>query len=585
MKKKEGYTSLLQNMTVEWKWIFSYAKKYKFALVLYIFLGVVATVMSLGVTVASRYLIDSVSSKYLINTVVGNVSENILVYALITIGLVVFQHVFQSLSSYVTAVVSSRTNKEIRENIYSHIVKAQWEEISPFHSGDILNRLESDTQTVSNAIISFIPNLITRSVQFFGALAIVLYYDKTMALIALMSAPLMFFSSRFFIKTIRKFSKQSRELNGKVLSFSEESVQNLLTIKAFDLTKEYIKKFGIVLEEHRKVKLSYERFSILMTLFLSLAGVIVSYGCYGWGVYQLWKGQCSFGQMTMFIQLSGQLTASFGALAALVPLAVSTATSAGRVMELTDLPDERDADREKVDEFYEKVKDSGVSIVLDNVSFKYKNGEGNVIEKASFKINPGEIVAFVGPSGEGKTTLLKLLLGIMPVTEGGLFIEAADGEKIKISDSTRRFCSYVPQGINIFSGTIRENLTMAKSNVTEEDLCSVIRATHIDGLIQSLPEGLDTVINERGGNFSQGQLQRMAIARALIKDSEILIMDEATSALDADTESKVLQEIMVSNPMKICIITTHRASMLEYCDRVFRVEQDGGISEVFDHKS
>ena len=585
MKKKEGYLSLLQNMTVEWKWIFSYAKKYRFALVLYVFLGVVATVMSLGVTVASRYLIDAVSSKYLVDTVIDKPGENILVYALITIGLVVFHHIFQSLSSYVTAVVSSRTSKEIRENIYSHIVKAQWEEISPFHSGDIINRLESDTQAVSNAIISFIPNLITRSVQFFGALAIVLYYDKTMALIALMSAPLMFFSSRFFIKTIRKYSKQSRELNGKVLSFSEESVQNLLTIKAFDLTKEYIKKFGSVLEEHRKVKLSYEKFSIIMTLFLSLAGVIVSYGCYGWGVYQLWNGSCSFGQMTMFIQLSGQLTASFGALATLVPLAVSTATSAGRVMELTDLPGEKDADREKVDVFSQKAKDSGVSIILDNVSFKYKNGEEKVIENASFRINPGEIVAFVGPSGEGKTTLLKLLLGIMPVTEGGLFLEAEDGEKIKISDSTRRFCSYVPQGINIFSGTIRENLTMARPDVADEDLHKVIKAAHIDSLIQSLPDGLDTMINERGGNFSQGQLQRMAIARALIKNSEILIMDEATSALDTDTEGKVLKGIMVSNPTKICIITTHRASMLEYCDRVFRVEQDGGISEVFDNKS
>lgn len=576
MKKKEGYASLLLNMTVEWKWIFSYAKKYKFALVLYILLGVVAAVMSLGVSVASKYLIDSVVDK---------VNESIPVYALMTIGLVVFHHVFQSLTSYVTAVVSSRTSKEIRENIYSHIVKAQWEEISPFHSGDILNRLETDTQTVSNAIINFIPNLITRSVQFLGALFIVLYYDKTMAVIALMSAPLMFFSSRFLIKTIRKYSKQSRELNGRVLSFSEESVQNLLTIKAFDLTKEYIMRFGKVLEEHRKVKLSYEKFSIIMTLLLSLAGVIVSYGCYGWGVYQLWNGLYSFGKMTMFIQLSGQLTASFGALAALVPLAVSTATSAGRVMELTDLSSERNADREKVDEFYKKTKDSGVSIVLDNVSFKYKNGEENVIEKASFRINPGETVAFVGPSGEGKTTLLKLLLGIMPVTEGRLFLESADGENINISDSTRRFCSYVPQGINIFSGTIRENLTMVKEDATDEDLCSVIKAAAIDTLVSSLPEGLDTMINERGGNFSQGQLQRMAIARALLKDSKILIMDEATSALDVNTEKKVLEGVMVSNPARICIITTHRASMLKYCDRVFHVEQDGGISEVFDNKS
>ncbi len=576
MKKNEGNRNMLQNMIVEWKWIFFYAKKYKFALLLYILLGVIATVMSLGVSVVSKHLIDSVVDKD---------NETILSYALMTIGFVVFQHVFQSLTSYVTAVVSSRTCNEIRESIYSHVVKAQWEEISPFHSGDILNRLESDTQTVSNAIINFIPNVISKSVQFLGALAIVLYYDKAMALIALMSAPLMFLSSRFLIRTIREYSKQSREVNGKVLSFTEESVQNLLTIKAFDLTREYIKKFGRILEEHRIIKLSYEKFSIIMTLVLSLAGVIVSYSCYGWGVYRLWQGMITFGTMTLFIQLSGQLTASFGALASLVPLAVSNATSAGRVMEMADLPVEQDADSEKADAFYKKTKGTGVSIVFDGVSFKYKNGEEKVIHGASFKINPGETVAFVGPSGEGKTTLLKLLLGIMPVTEGELLLKAGDGETIKISDSTRRFCSYVPQGINIFSGTIRENLTMAKPDASDEEINRVIKAAAIDRLIYSLPEGLDTPINERGGNFSQGQLQRMAIARALLKDSTILIMDEATSALDVNTEKKVLERIMVADPSKICIFTTHRASMLEYCDRVFLVEQNGGVSEIVNKKS
>lgn len=570
MNKKEGYGNLLKNMITEWKWIFSYAKKYKFALVLYVFLGIIVAVMSLGVSVASKHLIDSVVNK---------TNETIFRYALITIGFVVFQHVFQSLVSYVTAIVSSRTCNEIRENIYSHIVKSRWEEINSFHSGDILNRLETDTQMVSNAIINFIPNLVTKLVQFLGALLIVLYYDKTMALIALMSAPLMFLSSRFLIKTIREFSKQTREINGKILSFSEESVQNLLTIKAFDLTKDYIKKFGKLLEEHRIIKLSYEKFSIIMTLILSLSGVIVSYSCYGWGVYRLWQGIITFGTMTLFIQLSGQLTTSFGALASLVPLAISTATSAGRVMTLTDLAVEQDADREKVDDFSKKTKETGASIVLDNVSFKYKNGDDFVIRNASFRINPGEIVAFVGPSGEGKTTVLKLLLGIMPVTEGSLVLESKDGKRINISDSTRRFCSYVPQGINVFSGTIRENLVMAKPDATDDELYSAIKSASIDELIHSLPDGLDTPINESGGNFSQGQLQRMAIARALLKDSAILIMDEATSALDVETEKKVLENIMVSNPTKICIVTTHRTSVLDYCDRVFKVEQSGIISE------
>ena len=571
MKKNEDYRNLLQSIAHEWKWIFCYVKKYWVALVLYTVLGLIAIAMSLGVSVAGKYLIDAVVNKS---------NDTIVMYGVIAIGLAVFQHVFQALSSYVTSYVSSKISNEIREDIYAHIVSAQWEEISEFHSGDILNRLEVDVQAVSSSVINFIPSVITRGVQFLGALIIVLYYDSTMAIIALMSAPLLFFSSKFLVKTIRKYSKLSRELNGKVLSYSEESVQNLLTIKAFDLTKEYIKNFRKVLDKYRETKLTYDKFSIAMTLCLSLVGLVISYGCYGWGVYRLWQGMITFGTMTLFIQLSGQLTSSFGSLAALVPSVVSTATSAGRVMEITELSKELDKEREKAEAFYTKAKEKGVSIVFDNVSFKYKNGENFVINNASFKINAGETVALIGPSGEGKTTILKLLLGIMPVTSGEIYFQSSDGEKITVSDSTRRFCSYVPQGINIFSGTIRENLMAVKKDATDNELRQVISAAVLDNMISRIPEGLETYISEQGGNFSQGQLQRIAIARALLKDSMILLMDETTSALDPDTEKQVLENIMVSNSAKICLITTHRESMLKYCDRVFVVEQNGGISQM-----
>lgn len=570
MKKNEDYGKLLKNMAHEWKWIFSYVRKYKFALVLYTFIGLVAIVMSLGVSVAGKHLIDAVVSKS---------DDTIFVFGVLAVCLAVLQHGFQAASSYVTAYVSNKISNEIREDIYSHIVNARWEEISNFHSGDVLNRLETDVQSVSSAVISFIPSVITRSVQFLGALAIVLYYDSTMALIALLSAPLLFISSKFLVKTIRKYSQLSRELNGRILSYSEESVQNLLTIKAFGLNKEYINNFKKVLESYKETKLAYDKFSIIMTLCLSLVGLVISYGCYGWGVYRLWQGLITYGTMTLFIQLSGQLTSSFGSLAALVPSAVSTATSAGRVMEITALSRELDEDGEKAEAFYKKTRGEGIAIIFDNVSFKYRNGESTVIKNASLRINAGETIALVGPSGEGKTTILKLLLGIMPVTAGEIYLEAADGEKIKISDSTRRFFSYVPQGINIFSGTIRENLTTVRKDATDEELFNALEQAAIENLVSSLPEGLETHINEQGGNFSQGQLQRFAIARALLKDAMILLMDETTSALDPKTEKQVLENIMTDNPAKICLITTHRESMLKYCSKVFRVEQDGGISQ------
>ena len=571
MKRNGSYRKMLRNMTNEWKCIFSYVKNYKFALFLYVFLGLVATIMALSATVAAKYLIDSVVNKS---------NDRIWMFGLLAVGLAIFQQVFQAVASYINSLVSSRIINEIREDIYARILGAQWEEIAAYHSGDVLNRLETDVKVVSNAVVSFVPNLITRLVQFFGALIIVLYYDKTMALIALMGAPLLFISSRFLVKIIRKYSKEGRKINGEILSYSEETVQNLLTIKAFGLTKDYIAKFKTVLEKYRKTKLAYEKFSILMTLMLSLSGLLVSYCCYGWGVYRLWQGMITFGTMTLFIQLSGTLTSSFSSLASLLPLAVSTATSAGRIMELTEMPKEEDSNKENVNRLIKKSKNTGVFVNLKNATFKYKYGKNNVLENVTFKINPGETVALIGTSGEGKTTILKLLLGIMPVTDGEIFVETVDGEKVAVSDSTRRLFSYVPQGVEIFSGTIRENLTIVRPNATNEELKEVIKLVSLESLINSLPKGLDTVVNEQGSNFSQGQLQRIAIARALLKDSMILLMDEATSALDFETEKQILDNIMTSNPSKICIVTTHRESILKYCDRVFKVENDGSVKEM-----
>lgn len=569
MKKSNSYRAMLRNMVKEWKFIFSYVGRYKFALMLYVFFGLVATAVSLGVSVAAKYLIDAVVGR----------DDSVLGFGILVVSLGIGQHIFQALASYVTANLSARTITEIRKEIYSNVVNARWEEISHFHSGDLLNRLESDVSAVSNGIISFIPSVITRVVQFFGSLAIVLYYDSTMAFLSLISAPFLFFSSKFLVKTIRKYSQQSREINGEILSYSEESMQNILTIKAFDLTKTYISNFGKVLEKYKSVKLQYDKFSILMTLCLSLIGLLVSYACYGWGVYRLWQGVITFGTMTLFIQISGMLTSSFSALASLAPNAVSIATSAGRIMEITSFSEETDEDEEKALRILEKSRGRGVSVEIESLSFKYRDAETEILKNISFKVNPGETVALVGPSGEGKTTMLKLLLGILSATEGEIQLEAFDGEKIRVSDSTRRFCSYVPQGINIFSGTIRDNLIAVKPDATEDELYNVIEAAALTNFVNSLPQKIDTPINEQGNNFSQGQLQRIAIARALLKDSMILLMDEATSALDAETEKKVLENIMIENPSKICIITTHRESMLKYCDRVFTVDSEGRISE------
>lgn len=571
MKKRKIDLNLIRTMAKEWKWILGYVNRYKGSIALYVIIGVVATVMSLGSSVASKYLIDAV---------IGRKDSVILKYVCLVIGLAVFQILFQACASWITAVISTKTNNEMRNEIYTHVITSDWEEINGFHSGDLLNRIEGDVASVSSGVINFIPSVFTRSLQFIGSLGIVLYYDKTMAFLALLSAPFLALSSRFLIRTMRKYNKKSRELNGKVLSFSEESLRNIQVIKAFDLTKQYIDNFKEVIENYRFMKLKYEKFSVVMTLTLSAIGLCVSYLCYGWGVYRLWQGAISVGTMTLFLQISGSLTTSFSSLASLAPSAVSIATSAGRIMEVTQYSKEQDADKEKAVSMLKKSKEKGVEVVAKDVSFTYRDGNEAVLKNISFNVAPGETIGFVGPSGEGKTTILKLLLGLVQVSGGRLFIKGADAEELDISDSTRRFCSYVPQGMSVFSGTIAENLRLICADASDEKLMQVLKSADLYDFVMSLPDGINSVIGEGGTNLSQGQAQRIAIARALLRDSKILIMDEATSALDIETEIRVLENIMVSDPTRAVVITTHRESMLRYCDRVYRIDSDGVLVQI-----
>lgn len=567
MRKPKEYTSLLRSMSGEWKWLLRYISRYRLEIFLYVVIGLLGIGMGLGSSVASKHLIDAV---------VLHSNDTIVVTAAMVIGLAVSQVFINAGTSRISSVVGTRINNEIRSNIYEHIVLSRWEDINKYHSGDLINRLEGDVNTVSNSIISFIPSVFTRCAQFFGCLIIVLYYDPTMVFFALMSAPFLFLSSRFSTKMMRKYNLQSREMNGKIISFGEESMQNLQTIKAFDLTRKYTNNFKVLLGSYRKMRLDYDKFSIIMSICMSIIGLVVSYSCYGWGVYRLWQGAISYGTMTLFLQLSGQLTTSFSSLVSLVPAAISIATAAGRVMEVTKLPCENDLEKEKAEGMLKTALEKGITVSAKNVTYTYDGGEQAVLNNVDFTVSPGETIAFVGPSGEGKTTLLRLVLGLVEPDSGKMQMET-DGEIINISDSTRRFCSYVPQGSAVFSGTVADNLRIVNPDATEDEITDALKIADAWSFIEELPLGINTFIGERGVNFSEGQIQRISIARAVLRKAQVLIMDEATSALDSDTESRVLKNLMMSDPKRTCIITTHRPSMLQYCDRVYKISENGTL--------
>ena len=265
--------NLVHTLIHEWKWIFGYIREYKFTIFVYIIFGILASVLSVGGTVASKFLIDAVITK----------ERSVLARSATAVAaLMIAQILFQALSSRIMAVLSTRVGNELRNEIFSRVVRAEWEKIGTFHSGELLNRLEGDVASIASGVINFIPSAFSKSLMFILSFAVVLYYDRVMAMLALLSAPFFVLSSRFLVKTIRKFNKESREMNGKVLSFSEETMRNLQIIKAFDLISQYIGMFRELTEKYRTVKLKFEKFNILMTMVLSFLGMLVSYACYGW---------------------------------------------------------------------------------------------------------------------------------------------------------------------------------------------------------------------------------------------------------------------------------------------------------------
>ncbi len=569
MKKPQKYLSIFRSMGKEWKWLMHYISRYRLQIILYVTIGVLSTVMGIGSTVASKYLIDSV---------VAHSTETIVISAAFAVGLALLQILVNAVTSRVATVVGTKVSNEIRASVYEHIVFAEWEDISRYHSGDLLNRIEGDVTALSSSIISFVPSVFTRVTQFAGCLAVVLYYDPIMALFALMSAPFLALTSNISAKMMRKYNVESREMNGKILSFYSESIQNIQTIKAFGITGRYVGQLKGYMSVYRKMRLDHNKFSIIMTASLSVIGLLVAYLCYGWGVWRLWQGAITFGTMTLFLQISGQLTSSFSGIVSLLPTSISIATAAGRIMEITDIPVEKSDDDIIAEEMRDSAEKSGISLECNNVTYSYKGTDMPVVKDISFYVNPGETVALIGPSGEGKTTILRLILGLVKPQSGSVEM-SVDGDKtLRVSASTRRFCSYVPQENAVFSGCIADNLRVVKPQATDDELVDALKNADAWGFIEKLPDGIYTRMNEKGVNFSEGQVQRISIARALLRNAPVLVMDEATSALDAGTEKTVLANIMKSYPNRTCIITTHRPSMLQYCDRVYEVDEKGNLT-------
>ena len=543
-------------------WVWQYICRYRGAVLIYVLLGVIGILMTLGSSVASKYLIDAVISYD--SGVIGAA-------AALMLGMRLGNILMKGISARIGAVLNIRVQNEIQSEIFQRILKTDWQSLEKFRNGDLLNRISSDSNTISSGVTGFVPSLISNTVQLAGAFLIILYYDPIMALIALIGTPLTVLCSTFLVHKMRRHNREMKDIYSNVMSFQQDSFQNITTIKAFGVMDWFGKQMTQVQQEYKEKYLDYSKFSVWTSALMSLLSLVAYIGCFGWGVYRLWMGRISYGEMTMFLQLSGMLGAAFSSIIGLVPTGISITTSAGRVMAVVELPEE------------ETIAESGFSeekeytLSLEDVNFHYEGG-APVLKQVNLEAKSGELVSLTGPSGEGKTTLLRIMLGLIHPSEGSAVLIGSSGKRYPLCAATRQVFGYVPQGNQIFSGTIAENLRISNPNATEKEMLDALKAACAYDFVMDLPDGLNHVVGGRDKRLSEGQAQRLAVARALLRKAPILLLDEATSALDMETEAQLMRNLMESGMVKTCILVTHRPAGKELCNRRYHI-RDGVVQE------
>ncbi|MGE9883452.1 ABC transporter ATP-binding protein [Blautia obeum] len=542
----------------DWKWIFSYSKRYKGAIIFYTLLGIFSTSMG---------LVSSVASKYMIDIITGYQTSKLWIMIAITLGSAAFSLIFSNVINRVSTKLSIYINNDIQADIFDKIIDADWLEINKYSNGDVLNRFNSDVSTISSNAISWLPTIVIAIYNFIATFVVIWHYDKIMSLLAFASAPVMLLMSKFLISKQREYARKVKEMNSDMMTFEVETFYNFDTIKSFGISSLYGKKMREWQRKYKDVSLEYNMFSIKTGVFMSIMGMIVQYAAFGYCLFRLWTHDITYGTMTLFLQQRGNLNSAFNNVISIIPNFLNSSISAHRIRELAQLPKEvHIAESSKLDALAEH----GFEVRMRDVNFSYVEGT-RVITKSSFQACPGEIVALVGPSGEGKTTMIRLILGLIRPEAGQAVIKGSDGSEVEMNVETRHLFAYVPQGNTILSGTIAENMRMVKEDATDEEIVEALKVSCAWDFVGKMPETINSNIGERGRGFSEGQAQRIAIARAVLRDAPILLLDEATSALDVTTERQVLRNIISQRPNKTCIVTTHRPSVLNMCQRVYRV--------------